>query len=131
MANERARRLRANATDAERILWAALREFKHSGVHFRRQAPIGRYIVDFVCHSSKVVIELDGSQHGEVDARVYDEVRTAFLNSRGYRVVRFSNHEVFRNRDSVVDAIARFVAISLHPKRASRASTSPRGGGEM
>lgn len=129
MADELARRLRANATDAERILWAAPRDFKRAGMHFRRQAPIGRYIVDFVCHRAKVVVELDGSQHGEVDARAYDAERTAFLNGRGYRVVRFPNREVFRDRDYVVDAIARFVALDPHPKRVSRASTSPQGGG--
>jgi len=129
MADKLARWLRANSTDAERILWAVLRDFKRVGMHFRRQAPIGRYIVDFVCHQSKIVVELDGSQHGETNVRAYDEERTVFLSSRWYRVLRFPNQEVFRNRDYVVDAIARFIALTPHPKRAARAPTSPQGGG--
>ena len=84
----------------------------------------------FVCHQSKLIVELDGSQHGEVAARAYDEERTAFLTSRGYRVLRFTNLDVFRNRDYVLDAIARFAAEDPHPNRAMRGSTSPRGGGQ-
>jgi very-short-patch-repair endonuclease len=99
-------------------------------MHFRRQAPIGRYIVDFVCHRSKIVVELDGSQHGEAAARAYDEIRTVFLSSRGYRILRFADEEVFRNRDYVIDAIARFAALEPHPNRASHSSTSPLGGGD-
>ena len=129
MADRLARWLRANATDAERILWSVLRGFKREGMHFRRQAPVGRYIVDFVCHHAKIVVELDGSQHGGAIALEYDQERTAFLNSRGYCVVRFPNYEVLRNRDYVIDAIGRFAAASPHPKRAARASTSPQGGG--
>jgi very-short-patch-repair endonuclease len=107
MANARARQLRQKATDAERILWAELRGFKRGGMHFRRQAPFDRYFVDFVRHSHKLIVELDGSQHGEDKAIIYDEERTAYLNSRGYRVVRFWNWEVLRERARVVDAIAR------------------------
>jgi very-short-patch-repair endonuclease len=126
MADELARKLRANATDAERILWAALRDFKRGGLHFRRQSRIGPYIVDFECRKAKLVVELDGSQHGEADSVVYDEERTAFLSRRGYRVIRFWNHEVIKERTRVVDAIAH-VAHSPHPNRASRGSTSPPG----
>lgn len=126
MADELARRLRDNPTDAERILWAALRDFKRAGFHFRRQVRIGSYIVDFECRKARLVVELDGSQHGEEAAVMYDEQRTAFLNRRGYRVVRFWNHEVIKERTRVVDAIARF-AQSPHPNRASHGSTSPPG----
>ncbi|MBV8976372.1 MAG: endonuclease domain-containing protein [Alphaproteobacteria bacterium] len=128
MADKLARLLRENATDAERILWAELRAFKRGGMHFRRQAPFGRYIVDFVCHSRRLVVELDGSQHGAAGAVEYDEQRTAYLNSRGYRVIRFGNWEIFQELPRVVDAIARIAA--LPPPEALRASTSPQGGGE-
>jgi len=128
MADERARELRQNATDAERILWAELRSFKRAGMHFRRQAAFGRYIVDFVCHTHKLIVELDGSQHGEDGAVVYDEHRTAYLNCRGYRVMRFWNWEVMKERARVVDVIARIAQVP--PPEALRASTSPQGGGE-
>lgn len=105
MANNLARTLRKNATTAERILWSKLRNLKSSGLHFRRQAPIGSYIVDFVCHSAKVVIEVDGSQHGAPEALRQDAERTAFLNSEGYRVIRFWNADVIRNSHSIADAI--------------------------
>jgi len=107
----RARSLRKSATDAERILWAALRPLRNQGLHFRRQAPIGRYIVDFACHRSKIVVELDGSQHGEDANLRHDAERTMFLNSRGYRVLRFWNLDVFRNRDGVAEAIVRAAQI--------------------
>jgi very-short-patch-repair endonuclease len=126
MADELARTLRANATDAERILWAVLRDFKRGGLHFRRQSRIDSYIVDIACRKARLVVELDGSQHGEADAIAYDEERTAFLNRRGYRVIRFWNHEVIKERARVVDAIAQF-AHSPHPNRAARGSTSPPG----
>jgi very-short-patch-repair endonuclease len=129
MADAHARNLRQNATDAERILWAELRNFKRGGMHFRRQAPFDRYIVDFVCHSRKLIVELDGSQHGEDKAVKYDEERTAYLNGRGYRVVRFWNWEVIKERARVVDVISRLA--QAPPPEALRASTSPQGGGEI
>ena len=76
------------------------------------------------------MIELDGAQHGEVTARAYAEKRTAFLNRRGYRVLRFSNREVFRIRDQVVDAIARFAEAFPYLNHTSRGSTSPQRGGD-
>jgi very-short-patch-repair endonuclease len=99
--------LRADPTDAERVLWATLRHFKAQGFHFRRQARINPYIADFACKGSKLIVELDGSQHGLAENVAYDEARTAFLNRRGYRVLRFANHEVFENRDGVAEAILR------------------------
>ncbi len=101
----RARRLRRNATEAERELWISLRQLKHAGLHFRRQPPIGAYFPDFACHRSKLVVELDGSQHAEAQAAQYDSERTAFLVSRGYRVLRFWNSDVLRNCEGVVEAI--------------------------
>ena len=100
-----AKLLRANATGAERILWSILRYKQLAALRFRRQQPIGPYIVDFFCPSAKLVVELDGSQHGADKIVAYDEDRTRFLESKGYRVLRFWNVEVIRNRDSVAEAI--------------------------
>ena len=105
MADQRARYLRANTTKAERRLWRGLRVLKVKGLHFRRQAPMGRYCVDFVCHGAKLVIEFDGSQHAEPAAKVRDLTRTKFLNSRGYKVLRFWNIEVMREYQSVLDTV--------------------------
>jgi very-short-patch-repair endonuclease len=80
---------------------------KPLGFHFRRQAPIGDYIADFVCHRATIVVEIDGSQHGEPENVLRDERRTAFLNSRGYRVLRFWNVEVMERKEEVVAAILR------------------------
>jgi very-short-patch-repair endonuclease len=90
-------------TPAERALRAGLRRsFPH--VHFRYQAPIGPYYADIACHAARMIIEVDGSQHGEAIA--YDAERTAFLESRDYRVLRFWNNEVLTNLDGVLTAIA-------------------------
>jgi len=101
----RARKLRKNATDAEQRMWYALRVLKPLGLHFRRQPSIGPYFPDFACHRSKLVVELDGSQHSVSEAVQYDAKRTAYLNSRGYRVLRFWNGDVLENRDGVVEMI--------------------------
>src|SRR5947208_10482778 len=90
----RARSLRANSTDAERIIWRALRAHRMNGASFRRQTPIGPYIVDFVCHSAKLVIEIDGGQHFQAEHRERDVRRDRFLTRKGYRILRFNNHEV-------------------------------------
>ncbi len=106
MANERARRLRAEQTDAERRLWRELRGLKSDGFHFRRQAPIGRYIVDFACHTARLAIEVDGGQHGMVDMAERDDARTEWLAGRGFRVLRFWNDEVLGNIDGVMRVVA-------------------------
>jgi len=137
MTMERARALRANPTDFERRLWYALRAMKGAGLHFRRQPPIGRYYPDFACHRAKLIVELDGSQHGEEEQRVHDAVRTAFLESRGYRVMRFWNGELIENFDGVVEFIG---ATALErkalldrpppdPPRFAPADRPPRAGG--
>jgi very-short-patch-repair endonuclease len=82
-------------TDAERKLWQALRKRQLLGMKFRRQVPIGRYFVDFVCFEKKLVIEVDGSQHKELFE--YDGKRTAWLNSRGFKVLRLWNNDVLNN----------------------------------
>ena len=97
-----ARKLRADSTSAERILWHALRE-KFPFEKFRRQHPIGTRIADFACPAKKLVIELDGGQHAEQMAA--DDRRSAELASRGYRVIRFWNNDVTQNLVSVLDTI--------------------------
>jgi very-short-patch-repair endonuclease len=126
LADTRAKYLRKNTTEAERILWISLRLLKHQGLHFRRQAPIGRCTVDFACHGAKLVVELDGPQHADPAQTEHDATRTAFLNSRGYRVLRFWNVDVIKNRDGVVDAIFA-AAASPHPERVPRSDLPARG----
>ena len=98
----RAAELRKNMTDAERKLWTYL-ERNQLGVPFRRQHAIGNFIVDFCCVKKKIIVELDGSQH--LDLQEYDEDRTAYLKSRGYRVIRFWNNDVMNDINGVVLAI--------------------------
>jgi very-short-patch-repair endonuclease len=86
---------------AERQLWKILRRHQLNGVQFRRQQPIGPYVVDFFCPSAKLVIEIDGGQHAEARAEIRDRRRTIWLDSRGYRVLRFWNNEVLRNLEGV------------------------------
>jgi very-short-patch-repair endonuclease len=98
-----ARELRKNLTEAERRLWRSLRMRRFGGCKFRRQAPIGEYIVDFVCFERKLVIELDGSQHRNMMTQ--DTDRTRWLNGEGFKVVRFWNPDIFNEIDSVLEAI--------------------------
>ncbi|MFP6712735.1 MAG: endonuclease domain-containing protein [Rhodospirillales bacterium] len=100
MANERARSLRKNQTDAEKRLWSRLRRKQVSGYRFRRQVPIGPYIVDFFCPELKLIIEVDGGHHATTQA--HDQRRTRWLESNGYPVLRFLNNEIFENLDGVV-----------------------------
>ena len=98
-ATGRARSLRRAMTDAESRLWHLLRDRQMSGSKFRRQVPIGRYIVDFACHEAKLIIEVDGGQH---DRQSEDEIRrTEVLKGQGYRVLRFWNHDVLANPQGV------------------------------
>jgi very-short-patch-repair endonuclease len=115
MSVQRARHLRRSATEWERLMWRALRGAKRQGFHFRRQAPIGSYFADFACHSAKIVVELDGSQHAEPSAIAHDTERTAFLESRGYRVLRFSNIDAISNLDSVFEYIIEQCKMRLRP----------------
>ena len=100
-----ARRLRANQTGAEIELWRELRKLETKGTHFRRQVPIGRYVADFACMASRLVIELDGSQHGEDPTKARDETRTRWLESEGYRVLRFWNNDRNENFDGALETI--------------------------
>jgi very-short-patch-repair endonuclease len=96
-----AKALRNNMTDAERKIWGQIRN-KQMGVKFRRQQPIGKYIVDFVCLEKKIVIELDGSQH--IDSKK-DEERDSWFKAQGYHILRFWNNDVLKNTGNVLQAI--------------------------
>jgi very-short-patch-repair endonuclease len=102
---DRARTLRREATPFERALWRALRVLDLPGGHFRRQAPIGPYFADFAHHGARLVVELDGAQHGHEAGARRDAARSAYLEAAGYRVLRFWNHEVHGNLDGVVETI--------------------------
>jgi very-short-patch-repair endonuclease len=103
VACEFARQLRKEMTDAERWLWYELRAKRFAEKKFRGQAPIGDYIVDFVCHEARLIVELDGGQHALLVDK--DNARTAWLNSRGFRVLRFWNSRVFEESDEVLETI--------------------------
>ena len=105
----RARALRKNSTDAERALWHYLRLRQRQGYKFRRQQPLGHYIVDFVCFEQKLIIEVDGGQHAEQNDA--DSKRTEDLVAQGFRVTRFWNHEVLQNAEGIIAAIDRMLMI--------------------
>jgi len=98
-----ARVLRRRPTDAEQKLWFELRDRRLRGFKFRRQMPKGNYVVDFVCEDRRLVIELDGGQHG--DRKAADAERSAYLVAEGYRVLRFWNNEVTENVEGVLSVI--------------------------
>ena len=98
-----ARRLRRSPTDAERKLWHALRRRQAGGWKFRRQHPFDSYVLDFVCLEAKLVVEVDGGQHGDSSTR--DDARSAVLEMAGFRVLRFWNHDVLRDPGAVTDSI--------------------------
>src|SRR5712692_3385597 len=99
---DRARDLRRDATDAERRLWSALRDRRLRGYRFRRQHPIGDYIVDFACTERGLIVEADGGQHADNEA---DRRRTALLESEGWRVLRFWNNDILANTEGVIEAV--------------------------
>lgn len=107
MANEVARRLRKTMTPQEVKLWIHLRALKAQGFHFRRQAPREGYIVDFACLKSKLIVEIDGAQHGEPVNLRRDTERDARLTAAGFLVLRFWNNEVNENLDGVIETIYR------------------------
>ncbi len=99
--------LRIQPTPAENKLWFSLRQRKLNGRSFRRQTSIGNYIVDFYCHSEKLVIELDGQGHFELDGQLRDEHRDAWLRDRGHTILRFENQMIFEQLDNVIATIQR------------------------
>ena len=101
---DRARTLRANATEAEQKLWSRLPKRQLYGFQFRRQYSIGPFFVDFICLKARLIVEVDGSQHAE--QKEQDESRSEFLRAKGYNLLRFWNFEVLSQIDSVVERIA-------------------------
>ena len=104
-----ARNLRKNKTKEEDVLWQLLRNRQFMGLKFKRQVPIGNYIVDFVCEEKKLVIEIDGGQHSIPDNVKADKVRTDYINSKGYRVVRFWNNDINQNIEGVYETLLSMV----------------------
>jgi very-short-patch-repair endonuclease len=94
--------MRAQATDAEKALWRLLRDRRLTETKWRRQAPLGDFIVDFVCLEHRLVVECDGSQHAE---NRRDAARDAWLRAQGFTIARFWNHEILRERANVIDTI--------------------------
>ena len=105
MANERARALRKTMTPQEVKLWVHLRRLRPQGLHFRRQAPLEGYILDFVCFKHRLIVEVDGSQHGEDSGLAHDAKRDAHFASLGFLTLRFWNPEIDENLESVVETI--------------------------
>jgi len=121
-----ARGLRRRQTDAERRLWARLRDRRLLGAKFARQVPIGPYVVDFCCREPRLIVELDGGQHAA--GADYDAGRTALLQALGYRVLRFWDNEAVRNTDGMLERIAQ--ALSPTHTRPSPRPSPQRGEGE-
>jgi very-short-patch-repair endonuclease len=105
MANERARALRKDMSDAEWKLWQEIRRGQIEGYRFRRQHPIGPYIADFVCLEKRLIVEVDGGQHAEPKQMVHDSKRTAWLEARGYHVIRCWTSELSENMSGVLDTV--------------------------
>ncbi len=104
-----AKSMRRQMTDAELKLWNELRAHRLMKLSFRRQMPIGNYIVDFACAKHKLIIEVDGSGHGEEASLLHDIKRTAFLENNGWTVIRFWNDDVLKNIDAVCTNIVSFL----------------------
>jgi very-short-patch-repair endonuclease len=133
-----ARYLRSSMTDAEQALWRRLRKRQLAGCRFRRQHPIGPFIVDFACIEKKLAIEVDGGQHSECEADVH---RDELLRARGFTILRFWNNEVLENIEGVCDVILRHLT-DTHPhpglppqagegdRRKSRSNSLPCAAGE-
>ena len=104
----RSRAIRRDSTEAEKRLWAMLRNRNLNGWKFRRQFTIDSYVVDFCCIAARLIVELDGEQHADVRKR-YDDARTRELRDRGFRVLRFWNSEVLQGTDGVIQEISRML----------------------
>ncbi len=103
----RARELRRVATEAEKALWEELRDRKLGGFKFRRQVPVGAFVLDLYCAQSRLAVEVDGGGHAEAQQAAYDDERTQLLARRGIRLLRFWNDDVMRHREAVLERILR------------------------
>ncbi len=124
-----AAKLRKVMTNAEKLLWNGLRYDLNirAGAHFRRQFAIGNYVVDFVCLNYRLVIEVDGPVHDEINQERRDKVRDEFLRHNGFTVLRFSNEEVLLRRLTVINSIAAALSVTT-PIRPLKRTPSPQGG---
>jgi very-short-patch-repair endonuclease len=104
-----ARQLRSEMTVAESHLWQQLRSRQIHGLKFRRQHPVGKYILDFACIEAKLAIEVDGGQHNEM--QIYDDQRTAWLEAQGWKVLRFWNNEVLQNNEGVLEKVLNVLTV--------------------
>jgi very-short-patch-repair endonuclease len=122
-----AKSMRRVMTDAELKLWNELRAHRLMGLSFRRQVPIGPYIVDFACSTHRIVVEVDGSQHTEAEQAERDQTRSAYLVSSGWTILRFWNDDVIRDIDNVCQHIiiqAGMTSATMHASEPSRESVS-------
>ena len=101
----RARALRRNATDEERLLWSRLKEYRSQSIAFRRQVPLGPYVVDFLCRKADLIVELDGDHHGDPDQSNSDIRRDLWLEQQGYTVLRYWNSMIWTDMVRVLDDI--------------------------
>ena len=123
-----AKTLRSDATDAERRLWSRLRDRRLSGHKFVRQLPVGPYIADFACREADLIIELDGSQHGDEQGAGHDARRAEVLAGHGYRIVRFWNIDILKNMDGTLEAILAELGKAPSPGlRFAKPDLSPQG----
>ena len=118
-----AKSLRQNQTDAEQKLWYHLRAHRFMGLKFKRQKPLGHYIVDFICVEQKLIIELDGGQHAEQKA--YDSVRDTWSRGEGFTVLRFWNNEVMRDMEGVLEQIRLTLSPDPSPASGRGGQTNP------
>jgi very-short-patch-repair endonuclease len=117
---KRSRELRKNPTGAERKLWQHLRDKQLENFRFRRQRPVGNYIVDFICLEANLVVELDGGQHA--DQQQYDAKRTAYLVTEGLHVLRYWNNDVMQNVEGVLEDIRAALMLRASPRTPSQPS---------
>ena len=122
----RAQELRSSATSAEKKLWRALKRLPLPNTHFRRQVPIGSFVVDFACYGSRLIVEVDGPSHSYEAQEKRDAKRTHFLEAQGFRVLRFWNDAVYNDLESVIDTI--LAALSTHPPLDGEGRRAKRGG---
>ncbi len=120
-----AKTLRTNQTDAEQRLWHHLRAHRFMDLKFKRQKPLGRYIVDFVCVERRLIIEIDGGQHAEQVE--YDQHRDAWLRNQGYTVLRFWNNEVLQQLEGVLEQVRLTITLSPSPSPSSGRGEQARG----
>ena len=104
-----ARKLRKNQTPQEQKFWNLVRAHRFYNLEFRRQYPLGDYIVDFICREKKLIVEIDGGQHNSPENVIKDLERTQYLNSKGYKVIRFWNNDIDNNIEGIFDELRRII----------------------